>query len=110
MRVSLTTRASLLAGRSVWSTELNLMPANGRPSAIKNAALRAASGIGRRITKCENRYQKPEVPAAVIDHRKLIFNTVSEDTATAMVSELKNTVRPAVRIVMRTAGRTVFFS
>src|SRR5260370_18942091 len=115
------------------------MPANGNPSAISTAAARAASVIGRRITKCENRYQKPEVsamfvgfcchrrgasqftrvpsrritagrtvdataqairatitPAAPIDHRKLILDTVIDAAAAAIVSELKRTVPPAV--------------
>src|SRR5450759_4402229 len=64
--VSLTCRASLLAGSADWSTELKRMPANGRPSAISRAALRAASGTGCRITKCENRYQNPDVPDGVV--------------------------------------------
>jgi hypothetical protein len=37
-----------------------VIDANGTPSAISAAALRNATLLGRAITKCESRYQKPD--------------------------------------------------
>lgn len=39
----------------------------GRPRAMRRAALATAIGNGRRITKCENRYQNPVLDMVVYD-------------------------------------------
>ena len=39
---------------------MNLIVRNGAPSAIRSTAAPVATGTGRRITRCEWRYQKPE--------------------------------------------------
>ena len=57
--VSSTWRALALCGRTLAVTLTNLMPVNGIPSAIRNAALSTAIRPGRRITNRESRYQAP---------------------------------------------------
>src|SRR5919198_4661028 len=51
-----TLRALALCGRTLAVTLTNLIPANGIPSAISNAALRTATRPGRRITNRDSRY------------------------------------------------------
>ena len=56
---SSTTRAEWSRGSTLASTPVNLTPRNGSPSTISSAAAPAAIGTGRRMTRCESRYQKP---------------------------------------------------
>ena len=59
---------------------------------------------GRTVSAIRPAVSATMIPATPIDHRKLILNTVSDPAAAATVSALKNTVRPAVRIVTRMAA------
>ena len=56
---SSTTRADWSRGSTLASTPVNLTPRNGSPSAISSAEAPTATGTGRRMTRCESRYQKP---------------------------------------------------
>ena len=62
---SSTTRAVLCFGSTVASTPVKSIRRNGNPMAISSADADTATSTGRRITRCECRYQKPErSPAA----------------------------------------------
>ena len=62
--VSLTWRALALVGRTLASTVVNLMPSAGRATITSSAAVTVAMSAGRRMTACDSRYQKPEVPSS----------------------------------------------
>ena len=55
-----TWRALADVGSTVASTAVNLIAKNGIPSAISSVALAAAIRPGRRITKRDSLYQKPD--------------------------------------------------
>ena len=59
LSVSSTILALAVCGRTLALTVMNLMPANGMPTAIRAPAVIAAIGPGRRITNRDRRYQNP---------------------------------------------------
>src|SRR3954463_14315076 len=59
-----TLRAGSFVGRTVASTDVNLMPSAGSASTISSVALPMATGAGRRTENRGGRYREPGVRPA----------------------------------------------
>ena len=59
LSASSTTRADWSRGSTLASTPVNLTARNGIPSTISSVEAPTAIGTGRRMTRCDRRYQKP---------------------------------------------------
>src|SRR5665811_2400369 len=111
--VSYDARDATLSGRIVASGALNRTWRKGVPSTSSTASVGKKTRRGCRMTRRASRAQAPSDPGSGRTFR--IANASTRDPRTERspsrtVSPEKNTARPAVATVTRTAGRAVFFS